>query len=56
MPFYCIFCISAITKRQGQLADDARQLIYSLRQGTRKILTKVFKCLCLEPDTEILVR
>ena len=55
-PLYYIFCISEITKKQGQLADHAQQEINSIRHGTGKILTKVFKCLCLEPDTEILVR
>ena len=42
----------SVTERQGHLlADDARQLIDSIRQAAGKILTKVFKCLCLEQDT-----
>ena len=40
-----------VTERQGQLADDAQRLIDSSRQADRKTLTKVFQCLCLEPDT-----
>ena len=41
----------SVTARQGHLADDALQLINSTRQAAGKILTKVFKCLCLEQDT-----